>query len=251
MIPRKRASAIPNPIKKEDPSEEVYSALPPKRIKSDVHGSPKTPLGLVNREPFLNTPSSSKRVMLEDDLAETRLRLSDVQLQISRTQAALAKAQYKPNKTKADETRITRLESDLWRLMTQKQEYSASIPTMTSDANRGGAFMYEPPQNVQSQNVASGSNVQLPPAFHNPAFTQHHTATTSQGLIQQHIPTASSSTVKLEAPCGSGIYDFQPVTAGIPGMPQPLSEDERFDEDGNFFGRGRDMFRGPVAKADE
>ncbi|KAH9928979.1 hypothetical protein B0H21DRAFT_826230 [Amylocystis lapponica] len=35
------------------------------------------------------------------------------------------------------------------------------------------------------------------------------------------------------------------------GAVMPLRDDPRFDEDGNFYGRGRDTFAGPVAKADD
>lgn len=256
VVPRKRTSEIPNRIKKEDSYEGIstsFSTPLAKRVKSDAYESPKIPLGLVNRDPS-SIPSSSKAAMLDDELAETRLKLGDIQLQISRTQVALTKAQHKPNKTKADETRITKLQSDLWKMMQRKEEYNASIPTVASGAYRAGASTH----GVYGQSIPSGSNVQRPPAFQNPAFAQQAIVTNQAFTQQHHAPIASSSNVKLEACTGSTKmeiqvpkFDFQRMTAGIPGLPQPLSDDERFDGEGNFFGRGRDMFRGPVAKADE
>ncbi|TFY75227.1 hypothetical protein EWM64_g8785 [Hericium alpestre] len=37
----------------------------------------------------------------------------------------------------------------------------------------------------------------------------------------------------------------------VNGVLPPAEEDERYDEQGNFYGRGRDMFQGPTAKADD
>ena len=52
-------------------------------------------------------------------------------------------------------------------------------------------------------------------------------------------------------PRDADIPEFHNMMDGIAGHGRYDADDERFDEDGNFFGRGRDNFLGTVAKADE
>lgn len=278
VIPRKRASDAPDRvIKKEEPLEgtvPTFSTPTAKRLKSETNWSPKTPLGLANRVPSLSSANQSSKPSMDIvEVAEIRLKIRDVQLEIGRTQAALAKAQRKLNKSTADMTRINKLERDLRELALKKEQYTASIPAITSSPRKPAV------QNNQTHSVPSGSNDQLPPAFHNFAFggpIVQHVAPPNQAFhnprfAQPNVPVhnvpvvqrntvASGSNVKVETQAEAvrsemnGLkpaFDFQRITAGIPGMPAPLSDDERFDDDGDFFGRGKDMFAGPIAKVDE
>lgn len=262
-LPRKRPfGGAPLRLKKEDSFDvDLGNSTPTaKRVKSEVFDSPKTPLGIANREPSFSNPSNPtpasntvKSAMDDDELAETRLRIGDIQLQIARHQASLAKARRKLNKSKADITRIVKLEREIAQLNEQKDKANASIPSAANTLNQAAAC------STHSQSVPSGSNVQLPPAFQNPAFAQNPVVVGPQPAAQQHMPVASGSNVRVEAQAvavktehGGLNFNFQRMTAGIPGYRDVDSDDdERFDEDGNFFGRGRDMFAGPIAKADE
>lgn len=262
MIPRKRAFDIPIRLKKEesiDPVGASISTPPAKRVKSEAYVTPKTPLRPVNREPSLGDSTSSRADMFDERFVEMRLILSDVDQEMKRVQAALSEVEDKPYKTQDDVTRIVNLESELWRLIELKEDCSATIHSVPG-ATRFGTSEYTsaPAYNMQHQSVPSGSNVHLPPAFQDPDFAQQRNVLVNNGLPQVNAPVASGSGVKLEEHTGYAKVetdaldlDFRRVTADMPGMIQPLSDDERFDEDGNFYGRGRDTFHGPVAKADE
>ncbi|KIP09902.1 hypothetical protein PHLGIDRAFT_101971 [Phlebiopsis gigantea 11061_1 CR5-6] len=197
--------------------------------------------------------------MFEERFVEMRLILSDVDQEMKRVQAALSEVENKPYRTQDDVTRIVNLESELWRLIELKEDCSATIHSVPG-ATRSGTSEYTsaPAYNMQHQSVPSGSNVHLPPAFQDPDFAQQRNVLVNNGLPQVNAPVASGSGVKLEEHTGYAKVetdaldlDFRRVTADMPGMIQPLSDDERFDEDGNFYGRGRDTFHGPVAKADD
>ena len=266
VIPRKRASDIPIRLKKEDSVNRIgapFSTPPAKRVKSEVHDIPKTPLRPVNREPSFGDTSSSGANMFNEQLSEMSLMLNDIDRQLNHIQLALSQMEQKPYRTQADEAEIAQLEAEVYRLLELRDDI-ASIQSVPSATLRFGPSTHEPAPaynthyHTQYQSGPSGSDVQLPPAFQNPAFAQQRNVIVDQGLPQVNAPVASGSRVKLEAQVGyaemeidSLDLDFRPVTAGIPGMPQPLSDDERFDQDGNFYGRGRDMFNGPQARADE
>lgn len=73
-------------------------------------------------------------------------------------------------------------------------------------------------------------------------------------------PMASSSKVQLNGPLpdplqaalrNDPLLNAMNRLAGDLLGPADDSDDERFDIDGNFFGRGRDKFRGPVANPGE
>ncbi|KAF9465092.1 SNF2 family N-terminal domain-containing protein [Collybia nuda] len=111
-------------------------------------------------------------------------------------------------------------------------------------------------------------NFPLPPAFHNPIFAPPI-------VKQQEQPVASGSNVPLhdyEEPFGVGMdmdldiyrgpsedeYDpyklptqvLQQIGPVIPYLPV-LQGIDHHDENGDYHGRGRDLFRGPEAKADD
>ena len=280
-IPRKRPSDAPARIKKEDSFEVLTSGLSTpnaKRVKSEHSmDSLKTPLGVVNRTPSFDDvkPTVPRPAMNQDKVEETRSRMAEVQRQIAHLQAALDKAQRKRVKMRADLTRIARLERELKELHARKDAYSASLPSVVSTISR------MPSLNQHAPSAASGSNVQLPPAFHNPAFSaqQQRTVVVNQPVAQQNVavlrneqfvqrnaPIASGSNVRLDAQAivkaeagdpaldpnqGDPRFDFGAVTRDVAGIRRHMTDDERFDDEGNFFGRGRDDFVGPMAKADE
>ncbi len=78
-------------------------------------------------------------------------------------------------------------------------------------------------------------------------------------LPQPHVQAgrvASGSNVKLEAASADlqpydEDLDYHNLNADEPVYLAYTPDDERFDADGDFFGRGKDHFAGPIAKADE
>ncbi|EKM56552.1 uncharacterized protein PHACADRAFT_207772 [Phanerochaete carnosa HHB-10118-sp] len=280
VIPRKRSSDVPSrDIKKEGPLTETLPTLSTpaaKRLKSETYSSPKTPLGLANRAPSFSdliTGHSFEAAMNDDDIAEVRRKIGEIQSQMSSAQAMHDKAQRKPNKSKADTARIDRLKKHVDELTSQKARYAAMIPTVSPSPRKPTIPRYH------TQSAPSGSDVQLPPAFYNPTFYNpgsqngalqnqafHNLAFDQQNLFvssalwDSHPAIASGSNVKVEVQTHAVkpelndpdlAFDFQKINAGIPGMRAPVSDDERFDDDGDFYGRGKDMFAGPIAKADD
>ncbi|TFY57616.1 hypothetical protein EVG20_g8474 [Dentipellis fragilis] len=127
----------------------------------------------------------------------------------------------------------------------------------------------------QQAPIASGSNVQLSPS--------RHVGTTSTVDRKPDIPTLKFKVdpdVQMPAPPAPAPADHKPpipiprmqfnaskVDYGsdeneddfvvpddhepLPGQPEHLSDNETYDEQGNWHGRGRDRFEGPTAKADD
>lgn len=259
---------------KPEPSEfGAFSAPDMKKVKAEVA---KTPLALANRAA---APTAVERQLMsnvvKDDAEDMRTKLSEVQSQIGSVEAKLYKAEDKYNKTKADFTRINRLRRELADLKAIKDKYNAALPSAKplSRAGSGPSGLHGSP--VKSEPRATSSNVLLPvpPPFYNPAYNGgqaafqpvvHHNPAVNvfsrppQPQLQPRV--ASGSNVKLEAPPVKmeidpapidANLDFQRLTAGVPGFKSYDPNDRRFDADGDFFGRGKDTFAGPVAKADE
>lgn len=140
---------------------------------------------------------------------------------------------------------------EIQRLHRLKEEYTASIPNISLMKRMRPLSMLpsitEPEPRVMSLNA--------PPLFHNPIFGRLPVAQLPQ-------PVASGSNVHLPTVPGVGymgaIDDYYgPPDAFMerigPVVPTiaPHRNANNFDENGDFFGRGRDTFVGPQAKADE
>jgi hypothetical protein len=111
-------------------------------------------------------------------------------------------------------------------------------------------------QDVKAETIHT--NLPVTSAFHRPAFG-------SLAVKQQVQPVASGSNVSLHANRGSFDMDtddddddlnnlpaavLQRIGPIIPHLPV-LQGENHHDENGDFHGRGRDLFVGPQAKADE
>ena len=163
VIVRKRASSNAlNTLKSE---AGIDTFLPrdtpsaPVRMKLEDSASQRAPLKFADREQANITPVMKPDPGREDHVEDIRSQLTDIQSTIFRLTNELRKAQDKRKKTKADLTRIARLAREISELNASKARLNATIPTNITK-----------PAPSMPQPVASGSNVQLPPAFQNPQF---------------------------------------------------------------------------------
>lgn len=164
-------------------------------------------------------------------------------------QAGLDRLNRKSRKSKSDLTRISNYRRELERLQRLKATYNASIPsaplkralskpivasTVKNDPESISAFQHAAfnrgPVMQQAQPMASGSNIRLPAHGHDLMDTDE-----------------DKSTNEGEDLAAAMLHRIGPV---IPALPA-LHAAEHFDDNGDFHGRGRDLFVGPQAKADE
>lgn len=227
----------------------------------------KRPLSIVNGNAGVSTASPTKQSSIVGDV---RSQLEEVQVEISNLEWLHNHLFHKPNKTQSDVTRMATFASKLSDLQTLKERYTAAIPSatpasVTSIQTESKPFVVGRPV---SHPIASGWNVQLPPPFvkadMNPVILNTYTQPIASGSSTQLPPSYSarsfgSSIVtpyafeEEERLDGVGTYPNQALDFdfNVPeALPNP-NEDDQYDEDGNFYGRGRDNFAGPDAKADE
>ena len=137
--------------------------------------------------------------------------------------------------------------ADAWPAVDSKPVYVERKPFPVAAENP--SYEYKP-----QQPVASGSNIKLPPV---PTLIKEKITATSQAAQ----PVASGSNVPLpytHAPYSHWDSDEEMTPAitddliarvGIK-VPAPIRTDHE-DDNGDFHGRGRDLYVGPQAKADE
>jgi hypothetical protein len=212
----------------------------PKKLKAEP--THKEPFALVDR----NTASSEHTALpaLPPYVAveETRLRIANLQSNISSVQTALDRISYKRRKSKADLTRMARYTSEQQRLRREKDDLSASLPTTNMSPVKRTLSKPQLAHNLKSE--PSTDSLFLP-SSHSPAM---------------QMPTASGSNVRLspDLVIGAMYTDGETplpevmarINGVIPALPR-LGGPDHFDENGDFHGRGRDLFVGPQAKADE
>jgi uncharacterized protein YhaN len=216
---------------------------PSKKTKLEA---PKTPLAQVDRNSFTSQSPVASGPFIE----QARERIREKQESISAHQARLDRLRRKARPSKSDVSRIDRLTKTIRHLRQEKDKLNAAIPSV-SPLKRTGPDSKPFASPIKYNPVASGSKVQLPGLNH-PFVNQ----TSVVGQLPQVHSIPSGSNVRLsDAPMdigGSRPVDIMkrlevaiPSVAGLPGPSDGL------DENGDFRGRGRDLFRGPQAKADE
>ncbi|OSX63442.1 hypothetical protein POSPLADRAFT_1045766 [Postia placenta MAD-698-R-SB12] len=227
----------------------------------------KRPLSIVNGNTGVSTALPTKNSTIVGDV---RSQLEEVQVQISNLERLHGNLSRKRNRTNSDVTRMATFASELSNLQVLKEEYTAAIPSatlasVTSTQTESKPFVVGRPV---SHPIASGSNVQLPPPFviadMNPIILNTFTQPVASGSSNQLPPSYSARSfgssivtpyafAEEERLDSAGTYPNEPlyfdfeVSKALPNF----NEDDRYDEDGNFYGRGRDNFAGPVAKADD
>ncbi|THH32586.1 hypothetical protein EUX98_g1602 [Antrodiella citrinella] len=208
---------------------EQISAQVPSRVPS--YKRPKPNAALLPPKSAAPTALSMavSSLVKHEDTSEVREKLKAIQSQILHTVDLRAKLNRKATKTKGDKTRIAKYDKEIKDLERRKEELNATLPSVKplSRSNSMAGVPVASGSNVRLQQVAP--SVHLSPLVYNP-FTA--------------APVASGSSVKAEDQALVPLPDY-------PMIPADLSEDEEYDEQGNWHGRGFDHFRGPVAKADD
>ncbi len=271
VITMKRSSDVTSPNAKREYVEPSIPAreesLPvAKKVKLEA---PKIPFGVNNRD---NAPHEPKPSGVQDSAEDTRTRLKGIQIQISHLQVILSNAERKMNKSRADITRIVRLRKEMHDLKGQKDMYNAALPFVNGPLSRGASLSGHP-----RSGVASTSAVQLPPTFFGRQVTPANATATFGPLpapcinsarphslppvkMETAHSVASGSNAQLTATAvktdmdesGNPAFDFGATNGtAVPMEYDHPQDDRRFDTDGDFYGRGKDLFVGPVAKADE
>lgn len=254
LIPQKRASDAATHVagvKAEDGHSHTPLALvkqpatpPLKRAKSELS---KTPLGSINSntgaliQPKVDNPPPLPAMTVE----QAQIRYDEVQRKLGLKEAAFEVLRLKGRKTQADRTKFGMLSKDIDKLLIQRAECFAAL---ASARDRQMAYI-----------APTFGNIQLPPPFHNPAFP---TFQDRKPVIQQAPAIASGSNVRLPTvPIPNPFHvkmdmdddesDDEEMMFPQPIIPLAGDVDERFDDQGNFYGRGRDRFVGPQANAEE
>lgn len=249
IIPRKRLSDVAfsssSFVKKEEPVETFTT---PKKLKTGP--LPKTPLALVNA----NTSASHKALAPPPppvDIPAIREQIASIGGTISHFQNLLDNAQRKRTKSKAAIRNIAAYANTLDRLRRQKQELTASIPSSS-------LIKHSPTK--ASFSVKSDPSLPAPPPFYHPAFDgkpimqQQPIASGSKAparaLLSYRVPGAYDSDDDMNVDPSAAVLQSVVQKGAIPNI-APIANADNFDANGDFFGRGRDMFVGPQAKADE
>ncbi|CAL1709072.1 unnamed protein product [Somion occarium] len=232
-VPQKRASD--HHLAKTESFEPQFSLHGGSSYKRQKLEFPKAPLALANRrtpEPFGDQPAAPS----SGDVEDTRARLADITSRISQVTSAMQRARWKSALTKADYTRISKLEKELNDLRGLRNKYTAAIPSaITSSPTRVSSI-------IKAEPAESSSSLQ-PRFFQFRVDPNFGDVKPLPPVISQ--PIASGSNVKIETVKPPAIFSN-------PAAADPhFSDDERFDENGNFFGRGKDLYEGPIAKADD
>jgi hypothetical protein len=239
VVPRKRhPSTASFGAGNEGSKEDIMSHASVNRLsqsKKPKLETPKSPLGLVNTNklfPPKPLPMSSPPLQTVTD---ARAQLRDIQSQLSVVQTNLERLQRKPNKSKGDMTRIASFTARVEHLREEKNNVNASIPSVSHIKRpKLEPFPFSP----------NSSSTSL-----------YHSAPEYQPI--DPLPLKSGDTddedqMDLDLPMNTNLSAdlANRIANAIPQIaPLPLSSHQ--DENGDFYGRGRDTFVGPQAKADE
>ncbi|KZT22721.1 hypothetical protein NEOLEDRAFT_625750 [Neolentinus lepideus HHB14362 ss-1] len=213
-----------------------------------------TPGGLVKKQ----KPSPPLFAQPGPDVDEVRVQVSGVRSSMLHLQPQMERIARKKMKTKAEATRLRNLEAQMGALVRERDMLNARIPTATHSPKKMECSTTVP---GPSPLTASSSRQRLP------------VAKTEQELVNVKwplSPVAARATPLSPAVSGSNaivdekrkvLFGGRPTRGAEniePEWPNMMSksakahrDDDRFDEDGDFFGRGKDTFAGPIAKADD
>ncbi|KAI0790352.1 SNF2 family N-terminal domain-containing protein [Abortiporus biennis] len=240
-VPSKRRSSLA--------SFPTFDDIPTKKMKVEEKKPALPPVKVTSATDTHHTAMSS------ESIEDIRVKITDVQTQMSHTQALLNKVQAKRKKTKSDYTRVRRYQAELSRLRDLKDKYTSSLPSSKTvghakPLSRTSSFTN------QAQAVASGSNVQLSDVYGIEPFVVK-TETYVPSALSAKKSVASGSGLNLQARvktenAGSldlaNEFNYEKVQAALRAADE---YDGPYDSDGDFHGRGKDYYQGPVAKADD
>ncbi|KAK0480890.1 SNF2 family N-terminal domain-containing protein [Armillaria novae-zelandiae] len=259
--------------------EPVEAVVPLKRLHE--WGIPDTPR--TASAPSSAGPSSLKKIKREDSLIkplivanrdndgdivmgsphmtsveDTRRELTEIQLKISNLERLHENLNRKKRKTKTDLTKMFRYMSELDDLQQKRDRCSASIPNMSSLKRTLSKPLFPKPEPI-SVKVAKSEN-SFSSTFNNPFYDDRPDPLASgsdiklpglPGLPDYWLKEGSDNDdMDVDPAVGAAAILNRVVGTAIPNIAPVVGTDNR-DCNGDYFGRGRDTFQGPVAKADD
>ncbi|KAJ6486844.1 SNF2 superfamily protein [Mycena sanguinolenta] len=288
--PLPRARVKPEPLETTIKPEPAQSIIPRKRVSGTPFEGvvkkakqepeiPKVPLARVNvnQNTVAVKPSQTTTLPVAGiqntyaaaeplDVETTRAKIASTQTMISHVQSLYDRIQRKKRKTKTDMTRMSTHSTELQRLKKLKAELDASLPRAPTS----------PVKRTTSKVFGSGVGP-APPAFYNPALATTQQAKPKTELqsnpfvfgfgaaaptsdlkpdLKPHVnAVASGSKLPQTALSDDEMdVDVDPVITlnkYMAAVPNIAAVGDSRDDNGDFHGRGRDLYQGPQAKADD
>lgn len=287
-VPQKRLSDIAFSSDAEKPGDKSSFPSSPLSKKLKTEAVPKTPLSLINRNTgsLENVQVPQPPPPPPSAIEDIRAKINELQTQISICQNLVDRVTRKRKKSKSDLTRMANYNRQIEDLRRRKDELNSSIPSMSPMKRTLSRPLIQ--HNIKAE--GSLTSLAVPPAFNSPGRLQavqnvkaearqinfpapplHNPIFDPPVFKKQEQPVASGSNTPLQAvrgPFGMDMdadtddgeddYDSYRLPATvlerigpiIPHLPV-LQGANHHDENGDFHGRGRDLFVGPQAKADE
>ncbi|KAK0446072.1 SNF2 family N-terminal domain-containing protein [Desarmillaria tabescens] len=253
VVPLKRLyepSLLDTPRKALVPSGAAPSLKKVKREDSLIK-----PLGVVNRDRDGDIAMGSPRTTSVEDL---RRELTEIQMKISDLERLHENLNRKKRKTKADLTKMFRFMSELDDLRKKRDECNASIPNMSPLKRTLSKPLFPKPEPISLKVPKPENN--LPSTFSNPFYNDRPNPLASGSNVKlPGLPGLAGFPIKddsdddamdVDPAAGAAAILNRVVGIAIPDIAPVAGADNR-DANGDYFGRGRDTFQGPVAKADD
>ncbi|KAF7349222.1 putative ATP-dependent helicase C23E6.02 [Mycena sanguinolenta] len=267
VIPRKRVSDTPfedNVIKKAKQELET-----PKVPLARVNINQNTIAAKASQATLPVAGNQNTNAVAEPiDVETIRAKIASTQTAISHTQSLYDRMQRKKKKSKTDITRMSNHATELQRLKKLKAELDASLPRAPTS----------PVKRTASNVFGFGATLNpAPPVFYNPALAAAQQAKPKIELqsnpfafgfggpavapppdlkpdLKPHVNAVASSSKLPQTALSDDEMDVDPVITlnkYMDGVPNIAAIGDSRDENGDFHGRGRDLYRGPQAKADD
>ncbi|KAF7289976.1 SNF2 superfamily protein [Mycena indigotica] len=189
-----------------------------------------------NTNPLLQTES----------VEDIRLKINDIQQNLSHKQTLLDRVlRANAAKTKAGQTRITNLRGEIRQLRSQKESYDALLPRATSPVKRTSSLVKS--EFDSEPLIKSDFATQLA------SIKAESSKAANRKSEDQKLVTAGTN-VSFGADDDEMDVDPSAIVNNFAHLiPQiaPIAGADNRDENGDYHGRGRDMFVGPQAKADD
>ncbi|KAK0204021.1 SNF2 family N-terminal domain-containing protein [Desarmillaria ectypa] len=234
----------------------VPSGVGPSSMKKvKIEDSLIKPLSVVNRDRDGDIIMDSPRTTNVEDI---RRELTEIQMKISNLERLHENLNRKKKQTKTDLTKMFRYMSELEDLRKKRDECSASIPNMSALKRTLSKPMFPKPEPISLKVPKPENN--LPSTFSNPFYDDRPNPFASGSNVKlPGLPGLAGFPIKedsdddsmdINPAAGAAAILNRVVGTAIPNIAPVAGADHR-DENGDFCGRGRDTFQGPVAKADD
>ncbi|TRM55791.1 SNF2 family N-terminal domain-containing protein [Schizophyllum amplum] len=262
---------------KPEPTEAVIPRKrPTKESSTGSAAGPSTSNKRLKTEPSFTGSSLPENAVRPQDVEDIRAQIEEVAREVAQLQRSLQRLRHKSKPSKAEQTRMLKLDLKVKELNERKQRLSDSLPNLLSLA----------PTSLKRTN----SRLAMTPSFSRVPTDQKPVVLNanpfpgrvkpepiraikpepvSRSLARMKFsspaakPVASGSNVRLpSSPSGMDVDTDTDDDDEMPesvvnrygqAIPQiaPVGGWENYDAEGNFHGRGRDLFEGPQAKADD